>query len=80
MSLYIISSLVFSCLIAQRCLYKPLSLLPGFAPPTSVPSPGAGGHAGGPGDLLRAAAAEAAEEDVLPEEAEAPGPPGHPGA
>ena len=49
MSLYIICSLVFSGLIAQRCSYKPLRLLPA---PTSVPSPGAGGHAGGPGDLL----------------------------
>lgn len=38
---------------------------------------GADSHAGGAGDLLRAAAAKAAEEDVLPEEREAEGPPRH---
>lgn len=54
---------------------------PPFQPTTiSVPHPGPDRHAGGAGDLLRAAAAQAAEEDVLREEGEAPGPHGHPGA
>lgn len=47
---------------------------------SSLPAPGSDCHAGGAGDLLRAAAAEAAEEDVLPEEGEASGQPGDPGA
>lgn len=38
---------------------------------------GANSHAGGAGDLLRAAAAKAAKKDVLPEEREAEGPPRH---
>lgn len=46
----------------------------------SLPHPGTDRHAGGAGDLLRAAAAEAAQEDVLPEEGEAAGPHGHSGA
>lgn len=46
----------------------------------SLPGPGSDCHAGGAGDLLRAAATEAAEEDVLPEEGEAAGPPRHLGA
>lgn len=53
---------------------------PPHPPPISVPDPGPDRHAGGAGDLLRAAAAQAAEEDVLREEGEAAGPPGHPGA
>lgn len=48
--------------------------------PVSLPDPGSDRHAGGAGDLLRAAAAEAAEEDVLPEEGQAAGPPHHLGA
>lgn len=46
----------------------------------SVPHSGSDSHAGGAGDLLRAAAAEAAEEDVLPEKGEAARPPQHSGA
>lgn len=46
----------------------------------SLPDPGPDCHAGGAGDLLRAAAAEAPEEDVLPEEGEAAGQPDDPGA
>lgn len=53
---------------------------PPLPSPISVPDPGPDRHAGGAGDLLRAAAAQAAEEDVLREEGEAAGPPGHPGA
>lgn len=34
----------------------------------SLPDPGADSNAGGAGDILRVTAAEAAEEDVLPEE------------
>lgn len=43
----------------------------------SVPAPGSDRHAGGAGDLLRAAAPEAAEENVLREEGEAAGSLGH---
>lgn len=43
----------------------------------SLPDSGARSDAGGAGDLLRAAATEAAEEDVLPEEREAEGPHRH---
>lgn len=58
-----------------------VSLNPGlFVCVLSLPDSGSDRHAGGAGDLLRAAAAEAAEEDVLPEEGEAPGPRPHPGA
>lgn len=46
----------------------------------SVPAPGSDRHAGGAGDLLRAAAPEAAEENVLREEGEAAGSLGHSGA
>lgn len=49
-------------------------------PSPSLSDLGADSHAGGAGDLLRAAAAKAAEEDVLPEEREAEGPPRHFGA
>lgn len=48
-----------------------------FSPLLSLSDLGAGSHAGGAGDLLRAAAAKAAEEDLLPEEREAEGPPRH---
>lgn len=63
---------------------KSHSLLTGVSNPSSLlislPDPGSDRHAGGAGDLLRAAAAQAAAQDVLPEEGEAAGPPGHPGA